>query len=302
MITVFTPAYNRANRLHRAFHSLKAQTRRDFEWVIVDDGSVDNTRQVVEEFQKEADFPIRYFYQENQGKHIATNRAVREARGELFITLDSDDGCKPNALERLMAVWETIPEAQRPLYKGVSCRTCRPDSPDAIIGTPLPQPVLDSSDHDLRYRHKVKGELWGMTRRQVLLENPYPTIEGLHFYPEGAYWGRIGQKYRTRYFDEPLRLYYVDGAEGDNQLTKRLNPKETYYIREYMLSPQVIRPYFWCDPVNFYMQAVAFLRDGFLTDRRSKELFTTAGATKRGWTLCLLGYLPAKLLQWRSRK
>lgn len=301
MITVFTPAYNRGHSIHRVFESLKVQSCRDFEWIIVDDGSQDDTRQVVEGFIAQADFPVRYFYQENQGKHMATNRAVREARGELFVTLDSDDGCKPNALQRMLEVWETIPQDQRHRYKGVSCRTCKPETPDQRIGTPMPRPVLDSCDHDLRYRHKVRGELWGMTRRQVMLENPYPAIEGLHYYPEGAYWGKIGLRYQTRYFDEPLRLYYTDGTSKDDQLTKRINAKETYYIREYMLSAQVIRTYFRFDPVNFYMQAVGFLRDGFLTGRRTKTLFATAGATKRGWLLCLLGYLPARLL-WLKEK
>ena len=303
MITVFTPAYNRAHVIHRVYESLKNQTHRDFEWIIVDDGSTDDTGQVVATFQQEENFfPIRYYYQENQGKHMATNRAVQEAQGEFFVTLDSDDGCKPNALQRMLEVWETIPADQRNSYKGVSCRSCLPDVPDKPIGTPLPQPVLDTCDHDLRYRHKVKGELWGMTRRQVMLENPYPAIEGLHFYPEGAYWGKIGMKYQTRVFDEPLRYYYVHGGEQENQLTKRLNPKETYYIREYMLSKPVISRYFWCDPVNFYMQAVGFVRDGRLTGRKARELFATAGATKRGWLLCLLGYLPGKLLQLRAKR
>ena len=96
MITVFTPAYNRAHLIHRVYDSLKAQTYREFEWIIVDDGSSDNTEEVVKGYMVQDNFfDIRYFYQTNQGKHMATNRAVQEARGELFITIDSDDGCKP---------------------------------------------------------------------------------------------------------------------------------------------------------------------------------------------------------------
>ena len=100
VFTVFTPTYNRAYTLHRVYESLKAQTYRDFEWLIVDDGSNDNTRELIQKWQNESLFSIRYIYQQNSGKHIAFNRAVREAKGELFLTLDSDDACVEEALER----------------------------------------------------------------------------------------------------------------------------------------------------------------------------------------------------------
>lgn len=304
MITVFTPAYNRAHSICRVYDSLKAQTYHDFEWIVVDDGSSDSTEEVVRGYMAQDNFfDIRYIYQTNQGKHMATNRAVQEARGELFITIDSDDGCKPQALEHLMAVWQSIPEDQQKLYKGVSCRCCKPDRPDEIIGTHLQGETLngyaylDSNDHDLRYIHRVKGELWGMTRREVMLENPYPAIKNLHYYPEGVYWGQIGFKYITRYFDEPLRYYYVDGNAQDNQLTKRVNENETYHAREYMLSPKVLHTYFRYDPINFFKQAVGFTRDGLLIGKHVPELLKIAGATKRGWLLCLCALPLGKYLQ-----
>ena len=83
-VTVFTPTFNRAGVLHRVYDSLTAQTFRDFAWLIVDDGSADDTRSVVEQFVEKAPFPIEYVYQENQGKHIATNNAVAMTDTELF--------------------------------------------------------------------------------------------------------------------------------------------------------------------------------------------------------------------------
>ncbi len=97
VFTVFTATFNRAHVLHRVYHSLRAQTFRDFEWLVVDDGSTDGTGALVEAWRAEADFPIRYRYQENRGKHVACNRAVAEARGRFFLTLDSDDACVPQA-------------------------------------------------------------------------------------------------------------------------------------------------------------------------------------------------------------
>src|SRR5664279_3180792 len=97
LFTVFTGTRNRAHTLPRVYESLAGQTLRDFEWLIVDNESTDGTRQLVEGWQQEADFPIRYFWHENRGKHGSQNRAIGEARGELFVTLDSDDPCAPNA-------------------------------------------------------------------------------------------------------------------------------------------------------------------------------------------------------------
>jgi GT2 family glycosyltransferase len=93
LFTVFTPTYNRAHTIGRVYESLRAQTFRDLEWLVVDDGSKDNTREVVEGFAREAGFPIRYVYKENGGKHTARNLAVKHASGELFLVLDSDDSC-----------------------------------------------------------------------------------------------------------------------------------------------------------------------------------------------------------------
>src|SRR5690242_10850122 len=109
LFTVFTPTYNRAHTLHRVFDSLRAQTIRDFEWLVIDDGSVDGTSEQISEWTNTVDFPIRYFKQKNSGKHIAHNLAAREARGQFFLPLDSDDACMPDALERLSYHWNSIP-------------------------------------------------------------------------------------------------------------------------------------------------------------------------------------------------
>src|SRR5262249_2422136 len=101
LFTVFTPTYNRAHTLHRVFDSLCAQTLRDFEWLVIDDGSSDSTRELIDNWTKSAHFTIRYIKQDHSGKHIAHNCAVREARGQFFLTLDSDDACTPQALERM---------------------------------------------------------------------------------------------------------------------------------------------------------------------------------------------------------
>ena len=113
IFTVFTPTHDRAHTLVRVFSSLKAQTFRSFEWVIVDDGSTDKTETLVRSWISAVDFSISYHRQPQGGKHRATNRGVALAKGALFLTLDSDDACVPTALERLYHHWSQIPADDR---------------------------------------------------------------------------------------------------------------------------------------------------------------------------------------------
>jgi glycosyltransferase involved in cell wall biosynthesis len=210
--TVFTPTYNRAHTLHRVYESLAVQTFRDFEWLICDDGSTDDTRGLAERWRQEASFPIRYVRQEHGGKHVAFNRAVQAARGELFLTLDSDDACLPQALARLKHHWDAIPEAERGRFSAVTA-LCT-DQHGALVGTRFPFDPTDSDSLEIRYRFGVKGEKWGFHRTAVLREFPFPALNGESFVPEHVVWAAIARRYKTRYVNEVLRVYHV-GAGAD---------------------------------------------------------------------------------------
>lgn len=219
--TVFTPTYNRARTLHRVWESVRVQTFREFEWLVVDDGSTDNTRELVEGWAKEATFPVRYIWQPNQHKKVAFNRAVKEARGELIIALDSDDTCVPEALERLWWHWNQIPAAEREGFAAVTA-LCM-DEEGRRIGDPFPGGEwIDSTGTEIQHRWKVRGEKWGFQRISVMRELPFPEdLPGL--VPEGYVWSQVDQKYRTRFINEMLRVYYRD--QEDSLITgQRRNP------------------------------------------------------------------------------
>ena len=107
-ISVLTATYNREKTLNRVFNSLMNQTYKNFEWIIIDDGSKDNTFKLVEKFKDKANFPIKYYYQENQGKHIAMNKALEICSGEFCTSIDSDDEIKSNSLEILIKEWTQV--------------------------------------------------------------------------------------------------------------------------------------------------------------------------------------------------
>ena len=106
LLTVCTPTYNRAHTLPRLYESLVRQTSQDFEWLVVDDGSTDNTRELVDGWVAEGRIRIRYVYKENGGKPSAHNLGVRLAAGELFFCVDSDDYLTDNAVELILSAWE----------------------------------------------------------------------------------------------------------------------------------------------------------------------------------------------------
>ncbi|MBF1603858.1 MAG: glycosyltransferase family 2 protein [Prevotella sp.] len=198
MITIFTPTYNRAGFLHRLYDTLILQTYKNFEWIIVDDGSKDNTKDVVSSFVKEGKLNIHYVQQENGGKHRAINTGVGLATGELFFILDSDDILPNNALELVVKTFQPIKHEMS--FAGVSGIDGNFDG--RIIGSGLPYDSIDCNSVDIRYKFHVTGDMKEVFRTSVMKEFPFPDIEGEKFCPEALVWNRIAQKYKLRYFNK----------------------------------------------------------------------------------------------------
>ncbi len=212
LITVFTPAYNRAHLLPRLYESLKAQTFQDFEWIIVDDGSTDDTEEVVKDWlQPEGggnnflplegiNGGIRYIKQPNGGKHRAINRGVQEARGELFFIVDSDDKLPPASLERIAHYYGQVSGDTH--FAGVCGLKCYFDGRQ--VGGEQLFDITDCSMLDIRLKHNIKGDMAEVFRTDVLRELPFPEHEGERFCPEDLVWNRISQKYIMCFFHEPI--------------------------------------------------------------------------------------------------
>ena len=207
--TVFTATHDRAHLLQRVFDSLERQTYRDFEWLIVDDGSTDGTDSMVRDWALRADFPVRYVRQPHSGKHVAFNRGVREARGRLFLSWDSDDGAVPEALERFKVHWGSIPADRRARFSAVTA-LCM-DEHGRPVGDRFPRDITDSEPLELYFRYRTRGEKWGFQRTDVLLEFPFPEPPGVSFVSESIVWFAIARRFKTRYVNEYLRIYCSSG-------------------------------------------------------------------------------------------
>lgn len=240
-ISILTASYERAGTLPRLFESLAAQTLRDFEWVIVDDGSSDGTGELVRSLREQADFPIVYHRQENQGKHAAVNRSVERASGELCAIIDSDDWYKSDALERMLACWESIPAGRRDSYADVE--GLRVDPEGELVCDSYPSDVFDSNAFELIALHGVYGDKIGLFRRDVLLEFPFPEDMGWHVTP-ALVWNRIAARYSTRYVNQVWA--YTDYRSGgltdrETELRLRFRRSQLDYWREYAAMPKPMK-------------------------------------------------------------
>jgi glycosyltransferase involved in cell wall biosynthesis len=198
------------------YDSLRAQTLRDFEWLVIDDGSTDGTSELIKQWIESADFPIRYFRQENSGKHIAHNLAVREARGQLFAPLDSDDAILSNALERICLHWNEIPISSRAYFAGIWGLCC--DQHGKLIGDRYPASSFDADLREVHYVRHVRGEKSPVFRTEVLRQFPFPEVQKTYI-PEGMIWLEIAKTYKTRFVNEVFRIYFVNDEMTEATIT-----------------------------------------------------------------------------------
>lgn len=213
--TVLTPSYNRADTLPRVYESLKAQDFGDFEWLIIDDGSTDNTAALVAEWSAEGIIPIRYAWQPNQHKKTAFNNGVAIAQGELIVALDSDDTLLPGALSSMWSTWYSIPAKQRAGFIAVTGLCQRPDG--TVVGDRYVSDVMDMTSIDMYFKHHPRGEKFGCLNTEILRRFPFPEeYEG--FVPESIVWRKIARAgYLTRFVNDVYRVYYDSGDSLSRQ-------------------------------------------------------------------------------------
>lgn len=254
--TVFTPTYNRAHTLTRVFDSLSAQTCRNFEWVLVDDGSTDGTSALVEDWIARADFSIVYRRQENSGKHVAINHGLDVARGEFFLIIDSDDGFTADALERLLAVWETI--ENKGAFTGVL--TLSKTDQGEVDGDLLPRSPMDSDALTLERRLKSTGERWGFHRTDLMRRFRFPADPDVRFVPENVVWFAIAREYKLRCVNDALRIYTHD---SNNQLTRSMLDTRAAVYGYYWLLFFSYFDFARADPAYFMRMALLYWRYRF---------------------------------------
>lgn len=236
ILTIFTPAYNRAYTLGRLYDSLKRQSNNNFEWILINDGSKDDTDKVVQKFLDDntKNFKMRYKKVKNGGKHRAINMGVQMAKGRIFLILDSDDYLTDDAVEKVIERDKEVPKS----YAGFAFN--RMTSENKVIGRSLNKRFIDAKATE-RMKYKILGDKCECFYTSILKKFPFPSFEGEKFITENVVWYDIARNgYKMRWFDESIYIceYLPDGLTKSTGLAER-NFKGYTYSTKFLLSLDV---------------------------------------------------------------
>lgn len=259
-ISVLTPTYKGSCNIRGVFNSLKNQTFRDFEWVVVLDGYDDETIKVLKDFEDEKPFfKIAIESITHNHKKAAHNRGIKMCKGEFVCIADDDDTFPDNALELFINVWNLIPNQKKDTYVGVTGLCV--DENNQIVGDKFPEELFHSSALDCSLKHRIMGEKWGMLRKDVLLS--YPFFESPEGYVgESTVWFAIARKYKTLYFNKVVRNYHFNedsimNAPFSKEKIAKNCQAYTYGYRDAILSNF---DYFKYNPIWFIKCSIQYNR------------------------------------------
>lgn len=231
-LTVFTLTYNRAYCLSKCYESLLRQTNKDFEWLVVDDGSTDNTKELVESWRQEKKIDIRYIYKTNGGMHTGYNTAYDNIFTELAVSIDSDDYMTDDAVEKILAFWE---KNKAPQYAGIVGLDIFPNGD--VIGTELPD-QKSCKIYDLYNRLGVKGDKKQIYRPELIRPFKSPEYDGEKLFPTCYKYFMVDLNYEMLILNEPLCVveYMPDGFTKNIVKSYKNNLNNYIFYRKFIMS------------------------------------------------------------------
>lgn len=223
LITIFTPTYNRRKLIEKLYQSLLSQTEKNFEWLVVDDGSTDDTEKYFTQLlSKHQPFHIRYIKQKNGGKHRAINNGVKKATGELFFIVDSDDYLTENAIDKTNQWVATLDDSRE--WAGIS--GLKGYSKDSVVGQRSEATYIDAKNSERR-KYNLLGDKAEVYFTEVLKNHPFPEIPGENFISEEIAWNAIARDgYYLRWFNEVIYICnYLEGGLTKDNFKDKNNPQ-----------------------------------------------------------------------------
>lgn len=213
LITIITPTYNRKEYLQKLYQSLVVQTNKNFKWIVVDDGSTDNTRDFFGKFieKQNHEFEIQYIYQKNGGKHTALNRAIEFVDTELVFIVDSDDYLPENSIQIILSYYEKFNEIkERENLCGYSFLRCHADG--KVNTAYFPENEKIDSYCNVRINGNIGGDKAEVYYTDILKKYPFPVFEGERFLAEDVIWMQMSGPYNMVHINE--NVYICDYLEG----------------------------------------------------------------------------------------
>lgn len=287
-LTVFTPAYNRAHTIGRTYESLCRQTCKDFEWLVVDDGSKDNTRELVEKWMQEGKISIRYVYQANQGMHGAHNTAYEHITTELNTCIDSDDYMPDDAVEKIVRLWKARKEDK---YAGIIGLDATFDGD--IIGTRFPSDLRETTLRSYYEELGGKGDKKLVYRTDIIKAYPkYPLMEGEKYFALAYLYNLIDEDYKLIVANDVYVNveYQNDGSSRGMWRQYWRNPKGFAFYRRFDMKQTKSAKRQWVDNIHYVNHSVRSRNWRFLLESPMK--FKTV--------MCLIPGLLLFLLNWQK--
>lgn len=237
-ITIFTPCYNGEKTIQRVFDSVESQTYNNFEWIIVNDGSKDNSDVLIKSLIKKSPIKdkIKYFSQNNMGKHRTWNKVVDLSTGSIFVPADVDDSFIPTTLEYFNKRINDLIDAYGSIEKfsGVNVCVYNPLT-GKPHGTLYPKDGLVSDNVELTYKYKIRGEHWGCIRTDLLKQYKFPEVKG-HFYTENRLWFLFAKKgYKVVCYNDCLRAYYYEATSLTHNTFYKWNLNSNIMMSRYYI-------------------------------------------------------------------
>ena len=215
MITIFTPSYNRKKELEKLYKSLLKQDIKDFEWLIVDDGSNDDTNEYIEKLKKENKIKINYIYKKNGGKQSAYNVGLKNTKSDIFLCIDSDDILKDNILKLIENDFKKVFKDDD--IAGLMYIQSYINNKNEIIGTKFPENNFVDTYYNIYNKYKVVGDKLIVLKTNIAKKYYFPIIEKEKFIPEALIFNRISLKYKflCRNIIAAHKEYLADGYSNN---------------------------------------------------------------------------------------
>ncbi len=269
LITIFTPAFNRAHTIWRTYQSLCRQTCKDFIWMVIDDGSTDNTAELVLKWKENSEFEIIYIYQQNQGMHGAHNTAYQNITTELNVCIDSDDYMPDDAIELITKSWRKNGSDK---YAGIIGLDV--DLNQQIIGTEFPNNLKETTLTDF-YANGGKGDKKLVYRTEVIKKYPeYPIFDNEKYVGLAYKYMLIDQNYTLLTINRPLVVveYQQDGSSNNMLRQYWNNPKGFAFYRktEMVLTPTLKRRFMSC--IHYVSSSIISKNKNFIKESPKKLL------------------------------
>lgn len=269
LITIFTPAFNRAHTIWRTYQSLCRQTCKDFIWMVIDDGSTDNTAELVLKWKENSEFEIIYIYQQNQGMHGAHNTAYQNITTELNVCIDSDDYMPEDAIELISNFWRNNGSDK---YAGIIGLDV--DLNQQIIGSEFPNNLKETTLTDF-YANGGKGDKKLVYRTEVIKKYPeYPIFDNEKYVGLAYKYMLIDQNYTLLTINKPLVVveYQQDGSSNNMLRQYWNNPKGFAFYRktEMVLTPTLKRRFMSC--IHYVSSSIISKNKNFIKESPKKLL------------------------------